>query len=292
MMTKSASFLNLYSKCLAFATAALLFAGGLVTSTGSGLSVPDWPLSYGMFFPPMIGGIRFEHSHRVIAGFVGILTLIYTILIFRIEKRSWMKKLGVFLLFAVLAQAILGGMTVKFLLPDWISITHACLAQTFFTLVIASTIFTSKNWLDWELIQTPFANPIKRLILAMLVFVYAQLIAGAVVRHSGGKGILIHFIIASLIIIHVIFILFKTLRDSRVQKVLIGDALVLLILVLLQIFLGLGSYVFVFGTIKHTVPTYPEVIFRTVHQTNGAFILAATGAILVKAFRVLRHAKP
>lgn len=289
-MTKSGAFLHLYSKCLAFSTAVLLFAGGLVTSTGSGLSVPDWPLSYGMLFPPMIGGIRFEHSHRVIAGSVGILTLIFMILIFRIEERSWMKKLGVGLALAVVAQAILGGMTVKYLLPDWISITHACLAQTFFTLVIASTIFTSKEWQEWEFIYTPFSNSIKRFVGTTLFLIYAQLIAGAVVRHTGGKGILLHFVIASLILIHVIFILFKTLRDSRVHKVLIGDVLVLVILVVLQIFLGLGSYVFVFGTAKHAVPTYPEVVFRTVHQTNGAFILAATGAILVKALRILRHA--
>jgi heme a synthase len=133
----------LFTAC---STAFLIFAGGLVTSTESGLAVPDWPLSYGMFFPPMIGGIFYEHGHRMVAAFVGLLTMILTLWICIKEPRTWVRRLSVGAFVAVLAQGILGGLTVRYLLPTSISMTHACLAQTFFCITIGLAMFTSPGW--------------------------------------------------------------------------------------------------------------------------------------------------
>ena len=90
----------------------LVIAGGLVTSTGSGLAVPDWPLSYGTLFPPMVGGIRFEHSHRVIAATVGLMTLVLTLWVLFADRRRWVRRLAIAALALVVLQGLLGGLTV------------------------------------------------------------------------------------------------------------------------------------------------------------------------------------
>src|SRR5216117_3362962 len=108
-----------YRFCAALAgcTLFLIFVGGLVTSTESGLSVPDWPLSYGRLMPPMVGGIFYEHGHRMVATSVGILTVILAVGLYRREKRAWVRRLGYGALAAVVLQGVLGGLTVLFLLP-------------------------------------------------------------------------------------------------------------------------------------------------------------------------------
>src|SRR5438093_12994964 len=132
-------------------TALLIFVGGLVTSTESGLSVPDWPTTYGwnMFTFPLskwVGGIFYEHSHRMVASFVGLLTVILTVWTWLSEKRAWLRWLSAAALSAVILQGVLGGITVLFLLPAPVSTLHACLAQAFFCLIIAMTVFTSPQW--------------------------------------------------------------------------------------------------------------------------------------------------
>ena len=121
----------------AAATLVLIFVGGLVTSTGSGLSVPDWPLSYGMLMPPMVGGVFYEHSHRMVASLVGFLTLVLAVWTARAEARAGVRRLAWAALAAVVAQGVLGGLTVIYLLPTPVSVAHACLAQTFFCITIA-----------------------------------------------------------------------------------------------------------------------------------------------------------
>ncbi|MCA9400806.1 MAG: COX15/CtaA family protein, partial [Candidatus Omnitrophica bacterium] len=128
--------LRIFSKITCLLTLFLIFAGGMVTSTNSGLSVPDWPLSYGTWFPPMIGGVFYEHGHRMIASLVGFFMLILTIWIGFKEQRQWVRYLAIAALGAVVIQGILGGMTVLFFLPTPISVSHAVLAQTFFLLTI------------------------------------------------------------------------------------------------------------------------------------------------------------
>jgi cytochrome c oxidase assembly protein subunit 15 len=165
------------------ATLALIFIGGLVTSTGSGLSVPDWPLSYGMLMPPMVGGVFYEHGHRMAATLVGFLTLVLAIWTARAEARAGVRRLAWAALAAVIAQGILGGITVLYLLPTPVSVTHACLAQLFFCATIALATATSREWLDGAVAEDD--SGLRRAALAASLVVFGQLVIGAVMRHIG-----------------------------------------------------------------------------------------------------------
>src|SRR5215468_517250 len=175
----------------AYCTAFLIFVGGLVTSTESGLSVPDWPTTYGwnMFAFPYskwVGGIFFEHGHRLIASFVGFLTVVLTVWTWLKEKRAWVRWLSTAALTAVILQGVLGGLTVIFLLPAWISTLHACLAQTFFCTVIALAVFTSPGWKRGLPVVKSQAESIslQTLCAATTGAVFTQLILGALMRHT------------------------------------------------------------------------------------------------------------
>ena len=111
---------------------------------------PDWPTSFGSIYkiPHMVGGVRFEHTHRMIAEFVGLLTIILAIWTWRVEKRRWMKALAVGALGTVVAQGVLGGLTVLFYLPPAISSAHAALAQTFFCIAVVIALFTGRRWVE------------------------------------------------------------------------------------------------------------------------------------------------
>jgi len=260
----------------------LIVAGGLVTSTGSGLSVPDWPLSYGQMFPPMIGGIRFEHTHRLIAGFVGCLTLILAISLYLEEKRIWVKWLGLTALLAVVAQAVLGGLTVIYLLPTTISILHACLAQTFFSLLAALCLFTSQEWKNDAVYPCQNASSIQRLFVTTTIFIYLQLIAGAIVRHTKGGGLYYHLTLAALIAMHLIFILVKIAKENKIRDKFLTPVIFLLSLLILQILLGAGVFVLPLS----------RILVTTAHQVNGALILASAVVLSLRSFRSLRTEIP
>jgi cytochrome c oxidase assembly protein subunit 15 len=171
---------------LALATVGLIFAGGLVTSTESGLSVPDWPTTYGQnpFTFPMskwVGGIKFEHSHRLIASAVGLLTVVVAVAFARGEERRWVRRLAYLALAAVVAQGLLGGLTVLLLLPTAISVAHACLAQTFFCLAVTLAVVTSPRWRD---AAPAGGNPVRRAAAVTVGIVFLQLLVGAVMRHT------------------------------------------------------------------------------------------------------------
>ena len=183
--------LHRFALFTAWCTAFLIFVGGLVTSTESGLAVPDWPTTYGwnMFafpFSKWVGGIFFEHSHRLVASFVGFLTVVLTVWTWFREHRSWVRWLAVAALAAVILQGVLGGLTVLFLLPPSISTLHACLAQTFFCLVISIALFTSPSWKrGLPLIRSHAESiPLQTLCAATTAFIYVQLILGALMRHT------------------------------------------------------------------------------------------------------------
>ena len=178
--------LHRFALFTAAATLLLIAAGGLVTSTESGLSVPDWPTTYGknMFtFPPSqwVGGIRFEHGHRLIASFVGLLTVALAVWLQRREPRRWVRRLGWAALAAVVAQGILGGLTVLFLLPVPISVAHACLAQTFFCLTVVIAVVTSPAWRFGRAAET---TVVTRVAAATVAVIFLQLLLGAVMRHT------------------------------------------------------------------------------------------------------------
>ena len=144
--------LHRFAKFVAGCTVLLLLAGSLVTSTDSGLAVPDWPTTYGwnMFtFPPSmwVGGIFYEHGHRLIASGVGFLTIVLAAWLWLEDPRRWMRRLGATALGTVIVQGVLGGITVLYFLPAAVSTAHAGLAEIFFCLTIAIALFTSPGWI-------------------------------------------------------------------------------------------------------------------------------------------------
>ena len=179
--TPTPVWLRRFTKIVAAWAVFLLFAGAQVTSTGSGLAVPDWPLSYGMFFPPMIGGIFYEHGHRIVAGAFGVLTLIQALWLQFLS--STLRRLGWALFATTIVQALIGGLTVKLLLPKPVSIAHALVAEIAFSLAVASAFFASRFHRDLRGVEhgaapTGTAN-------ALVAIVFLQIFAGAMVRHFG-----------------------------------------------------------------------------------------------------------
>jgi len=182
--------LHRFAKIVAGCTVLLVLAGSLVTSTDSGLSVPDWPTTYGwnMFtFPPSkwVGGILYEHGHRLIASSVGFLTIVLAVWLWMADSRRWMKWLGVGALGAVIAQGVLGGLTVMFFLPAPISTAHAGLAEIFFCMTVAIALFTSRAWIDGYSGHVVDDTSLRRIATATTALIYCQILVGATMRHTG-----------------------------------------------------------------------------------------------------------
>ena len=166
----------------------LIFAGALVKSHEVGLSVPDWPTTYGyqMFqfpFSDMVGGIFYEHGHRMIATMVGFMTLILSIIVYLSDNELWLKKLTFFALGLVIIQGLFGGLTVLLYLPAYISIIHAILAQTFFVLIIYISFSLSKKD-ALKLDNLSNVSDLKTPAYFVAISIYIQLILGAIMRHT------------------------------------------------------------------------------------------------------------
>ncbi len=181
--------LHFYALGLSIATFLLLFAGGMVTSTNSGLSVPDWPTTFGqnMFtFPPsmMKGGIFYEHGHRLLASLVGLLTVGQCVFLWIKEKRRWLQWTGTAGLLLVIMQGILGGLTVRLKLPMPVSAAHACTAELFFMLTLLMAFATSNVWMRSPPRAVGFRIREQRLAGVFCLAVFLQILVGAVMRHS------------------------------------------------------------------------------------------------------------
>jgi cytochrome c oxidase assembly protein subunit 15 len=183
--------LHRFSQFLAACTVVLILAGSLVTSHDAGLSVPDWPTSYGwnMFtFPPSmwVANIFYEHGHRLIASMVGFLTIVLAVWLWLAEPRGWLRWFGIAALGAVIAQGILGGITVLFFLPDAVSTAHAGLAEIFFCMTVAIALFTSPRWIAGSQNAGEVDDArLRRLATATTVLIYSQILIGATMRHTG-----------------------------------------------------------------------------------------------------------
>jgi heme a synthase len=289
-----------YVKLVAIFTVLLIAAGGMVTSTGSGLSVPDWPTTYGsnMFTFPMskwVGGIRYEHSHRLIASTVGFLTIIMAAWTWWVEPRPWVRKLGFAALGVVILQGLLGGLTVLFLLPAPISIGHAGLAQIFFCLTLTLAVVTSPGWKS-------ATNPVddltlRRLAATTTVLIYTQILVGATMRHTQAGlaipdfpyafGHLIppvwnakvainfaHRVGAALVTLSILATAHHAFHRHRTRRELVRPVVLLLGLVAVQVTLG----AFVIWTGKN-----PAI--NTAHVVNGALVLGTSLVLTLRAFQ-------
>lgn len=186
--------LHRFAKFLVACTVLLILAGSLVTSHDAGLSVPDWPTSYGwnMFsFPPSmwVANILYEHGHRLIASTVGFLTIIMAVWLWLAEPRRWLRWFGVAALGSVIAQGLLGGLTVLFFLPAAISTAHAGLAEIFFCMTVAIAIFTSPGWIAGYApavgTDLQVGPRLRRIATAVTILIYTQILVGATMRHTG-----------------------------------------------------------------------------------------------------------
>ena len=287
--------LNRFAILVACATFFLIIAGALVTSNDAGLATPDWPLSNGQVFPKMVGNLFWEHGHRMIATTVGMLTIVLTIYILRKEKRDWVRKLGVFALLAVIAQGLLGGLTVKLMLPLAVSSAHATLAQLFFCTTVSLAVFTSRSWIE----AMPFqeekgALPLRYLCTAALVTIFLQLIIGATLRHSAPwdkhlptELILAHIGGALAVTIALGSASIATLRRYKDETFLTRPAVIALSLLVLQLFLGVAAYMTRLASPKDPQPLNPMIAITVAHVACGALVFVSTIVLTLRTYRVL-----
>jgi heme a synthase len=267
-------------------------AGALVTSNDAGLAVPDWPTSFGSIYkiPPMVGGVKYEHGHRMIAQFVGLLTIVLAVWTQRKDTRPWMRKLGWTALALVVFQGILGGLTVLMLLPWYISSAHAMFAQTFFSLVILLTVFTSRRWIERQ--PDPVVDTgkfsLRTLSVAAIIAVYAQLFMGAAFRH-GGMHFLPHIIGAAVATVILLWAAIRGITGFPTIKPIRGAAIAILALLVLQLGLGFGAYLTRVEWGKDAVQPMPSMVITTAaHVAIGAVLLAHCFMLAVQAFRNTR----
>ncbi len=285
----------------------LLIAGGLVTSNNAGLSVPDWPTTFGSMYrmPQMIGGVKFEHGHRMIAEGVGLLTIIVAVWTWRVDKRRWMRALTIGAVLGVIFQGVLGGLTVLNFLPPAISTAHGVVGQTMFCVLAAIAVFTSRSWLNepTERIALKDAKPLIRHSWMLIGFLYLQLILGAAFRHvwtkwgpPGSNHWPVHKIIHMFLYPHILnalfvagLILYLSMRGlskhaniPHIKK----PAMALLMLLVLQLLLGVSAYmVRVVQGVNDVQPTIALVGVTVAHLGVGALILALTVIFTIQAYR-------
>lgn len=271
----------------------LLFIGGLVTGKGAGLAVPDWPTTFGynMFLYPwskMVGNIFYEHSHRLVASLVGLLTIGLALALWLREPRSWLRWLGLAALALVIFQGVLGGLRVV-LLEQTLAIVHAATAQLFFALTVCLAVFTSAGWTQDVETTLNDGGRLRRLGAVTTALIYGQIIFGAVLRHTGER-VDAHLTLAALVTLHVIFIIIRVMKDQPTQSGLTRPALTLFALTLAQIALGTLSYLAKF-TALWRLPVDAIVLLTTTHLAIGALMLAAAVTLTLRAHRLLAPPK-
>jgi cytochrome c oxidase assembly protein subunit 15 len=268
----------------------LIIAGALVTSNDAGLSVPDWPTSFGSWYkiPRLVGGVRFEHTHRMIAQVAGLLTIVMAVWTWRVEKRRWMRVLAWAALGTVIAQGVLGGLTVLFYLPPAISSAHAALAQTFFCVAVATAIFTGRKWIEEQpRVEFDQRRPSLITLTLLSIFVlYVQLTLGAMFRHHGlswwphvVNAVVVSFVLAWTAI--------RALSVYSKIEAVRRPAIMMLSLMIGQLCLGFAAFLTRVAWGRDAAqPELPMVVSTVAHVAVGALLLATT---VVLAIEVWRH---
>jgi len=282
-------FLHRFALLTAASTLCLILAGALVVGNQAGLAVPDWPLSFGTWMPPMEGGVFYEHGHRMVATSVGALTIVLAAWIWRREPRRWVRRLAWLALGAVILQGVLGGITVLYRLPAPVSIGHACLAQLFFCLTLSLALFTSRSWdLASGSFEDAHAPSFRHLCAATSGAIFLQLVLGAALRH-GVFDFQLHAVWAFVVACLVGWVVVRAMTDLPEQRPLQRLALSLGILIIVQIALGVASLL-----LRQTqdtaaaVPTQTLVWITTLHVAAGALALGISWVLTLLAFRRTR----
>jgi cytochrome c oxidase assembly protein subunit 15 len=277
----------IFTSCV---TLLLIVAGALVTSNDAGLSVPDWPTSFGSLYkmPRMVGGIFYEHGHRMVAEFVGLLTIVLAVWTWRVEKRRWLRWLGLAALGTVIAQGILGGITVLFYLPPVISSAHAALAQTFFCIAVAIAVATGQRWVEEQpRVDVDHRRPSLFTLTLLSIFVlYAQLILGAMFRHNGLSW-WPHVLHAGVVAIVLSWTAVRAISMYPQIDAVRRPAITMLSLMVAQLCLGFLAFITrVMWGRDAAQPELPMIVSTVVHVAVGALLLATT---VILAIQVWRH---
>ncbi len=271
------------------ATFLLILAGGLVTNTGTGMAVPDWPTTFGynMFLYPwakMTGGIFYEHTHRLLGSLVGALTLTLAIVLWAVDPRRYVCGLGIAALAAVVLQGVLGGLRVV-LAAEVLAIVHGAFAHAFFALVAAIALFTSPNWqASVPVLRSAGAWRLRRLALATSVGLYVQIFLGTLVTHLGAR-LDAHLLGAALVSVAVIVLGFRAMAGRAEWPELVRPAEALRLLWLLQLLFALGAYVAAFHAADIPLGPGLALAFPAGHRLTGGLMLVASVVLTLRACR-------
>jgi heme a synthase len=268
-------------------TVLLLIAGALVTSNQAALSVPDWPLSYGSLTPPMVGGIRYEHSHRLIAAGLGFLTIALAILIWAKDNRRWLRWFGVIAVAGVVVQAILGGEVVRQLLHYWLPVIHACFAQIVFAAVLSIAVFTSRWWVSEHTQLEDVGSPsIHTLAILNAAVIFFQVVLGAGFRHQDipvwphitGAFIVLGMVIWTAVVLRKRFGASREMSRARILLHAVFGT---------QFVLGFGAYWSRLTTADAPQPMPVMVALTVTHTVVGALLFALSVVVVLICYRLV-----
>jgi cytochrome c oxidase assembly protein subunit 15 len=275
-----------FTACVAFI---VITAGALVTSNDAGLSVPDWPTSFGYLVkvPHFVGGVRYEWSHRMVAGTLVSLTLAIAVWTLLVERRRWLRWLAVGAFCTVIAQATLGGLTVLLLQPPWISTAHATMAQTFFCIAVAIALFTGRRWIE-EPSRVDFDSrrpSLFTLTLLSIFLLYVQLILGGMFRHHGMSWWphVVHAVLVAFVLSWTAIRAISVYSDIDAVR---RPAILMLSLLITQLCLGFTAFLTRVAWGRNAAqPELPMVAATVAHVAVGALLLATTVVLSIQVWR-------
>jgi cytochrome c oxidase assembly protein subunit 15 len=271
-------------------TVLLIIAGALVTSNEAALSVPDWPKSFGTWTPPMVGGVFYEHSHRVIAGVLGVLTLILAILIWVKEERRWLRWFAVIAVGGIVAQAILGGQVVIQLLHYWLPVIHACFAQIMFAALLSIAVFTSKWWIsDHPQLDNRSSPSIHSLAVLNAAVIFLQVFLGAGFRHkeipiwphAAGSLAVLATVVWTAVVLRKRF---ESSRELTKMRIMLHSVFGL------QFLLGIGAYWSRIATADAPQPMRVMIVLTVTHTVVGALLFAVAILTILLCHRLVPRA--
>jgi cytochrome c oxidase assembly protein subunit 15 len=280
---------HVFAVFTACATLVVITAGALVTSNDAGLSVPDWPTSLGHLVkvPHFVGGIRYEWTHRMLAGSLLTLTLAIAVWTLLVERRRWLRWLAIGAFCTVIVQAILGGLTVLWFQPPAVSTAHAAVAQTFFCIAVIIAVFTGRRWIE----EHPRAELDTRrpslftLTLLSLFVLYVQLILGGMFRHHGLSW-WPHVANAVVVTVVLVWTAVRALTAYPHVEAVRRPAILMLALLITQLCLGFAAFVTRVTWGKDAVqPELPMVLSTVAHLAVGAVLLATTAVLAIQVWR-------